>query len=347
MNLAVYLTDLLKTNDCVIIPDFGGFIANYLPAVSNPQGDQFYPPVKELIFNGKLKKNDGLLVNYISEREGIGYLEARKIISEFVSECMFRLENGEKIEFEQIGSLRYDSNEHLLFEADKNEYLRPDTFGLQSFHFPRLINKYPLPAKPVFKDKAPELQPHRRPVVKYLLITLPVIAALFLVPKFILNDSYVKQQNAGTASISLTDSPSASPQGVVTEPVQGALPSEKQITSDTKLQESGASKDNTPLVAAPSTSVVTTSENTSVPAAEKVAGKFHVVGGCFKIRENAEKLAEQLTKQGYHPEVSALGKEFFRVSVESFEDKRDAERVLAKLQYAEPQNGYWLMVDKK
>jgi cell division septation protein DedD len=347
MNLAVYLTDLLKTNDCVIIPDLGGFIANYLPAVSNSQGDQFYPPAKELIFNSKLKKNDGLLVNHISEREGIGYLEARKIVSEFVSECIFRLENGERIEFEQIGSLRYDSGEHLIFEADKTENLRTDTFGLQSFHFPRLINKYAQPAKPVFKDKAPEPQTHRRPVVKYLLITLPVIAALYLVPKFILNEPSVKQQNAGTASISLTDSPATASHQAVSETAKEVAPSDKQITSDSKIQEADATKDNMPVVASPGASNVLPAENTPIQAPGQISGKFYVVGGCFKIRENAEKLADQLAKQGYHPEVSALGKEFFRVSVESFQDRKEAESVLAKLQEAEPQNGYWLMVDKK
>ena len=56
MNLSVYLKELLKTNDCVIIPDLGGFIANYQSAAFNAQGDQFYPPTKEIIFSGKLKK---------------------------------------------------------------------------------------------------------------------------------------------------------------------------------------------------------------------------------------------------------------------------------------------------
>lgn len=347
MNLSVYLTDLLKTNDCVIIPDLGGFIANYLPAVANTQGDQFYPPAKELIFNGKLKKNDGLLVNYIGEREGIGYLEARKMVSEFVSECISRLENGEKIEIEQIGSLRYDSNEHLLFEAEKIENLRTDSFGLQSFHFPKLINKYSPPVKTVYRDKAPEPRPHRSPVVKYVLITLPVIAAFYLVPKFILHDSPVKQQNASTAPISLIDSPASAPKGTTSEPTKDVVPAEKQLSGDIKLPESEAAKDHSPVVATQVTSNVTETGNTSTQAQAQITGKFHVVGGCFKIRENAEKLADQLTKQGYHPEVSALGKEYFRVSVESFQDRKDAERVLAKLQEAEPQNGYWLMVDKK
>ena len=101
MTFSVYLIELLKTNDCVIIPDLGGFIANYHSAASNSQGDQFNPPTKDLVFNGKLKKNDGLLVNFICERDCVGYFEAREIVSEFVSECLFKLGNGERIEFDQ------------------------------------------------------------------------------------------------------------------------------------------------------------------------------------------------------------------------------------------------------
>ena len=76
-------------------------------------------------------------------------------------------------------------------------------------------------------------------------------------------------------------------------------------------------------------------------------GNFHVVGGCFKVRENADKLAQKLIKQGYPAEISNLGKSFFRVSVESFQTRKEAEQALAKLLAAEPETGYWLMADKK
>jgi hypothetical protein len=138
MNLSVHLTELLKTNDCVIVPDLGGFIANFQTSGYDPEENKFSPPSKEIIFSSKLKKNDGLLVNYVSEKEGVGYLEARKIVSEFVSECLFKLENGERIEFEKIGVLKLDENDHMVFEAEKGFILRLDTFGLDSFHFPQI-----------------------------------------------------------------------------------------------------------------------------------------------------------------------------------------------------------------
>ena len=58
MDISLYLVELLRLHDCVIIPDLGGFIANYRPAEMDLAGNRFNPPVKEVIFSGKLNKND-------------------------------------------------------------------------------------------------------------------------------------------------------------------------------------------------------------------------------------------------------------------------------------------------
>ena len=355
MNLSVYLSELLKTNDCVIIPDLGGFIANYKTSGYDAQGDLFFPPSKEIIFSSKLKKNDGLLVNYISEREGIGYLEARKIVSESVAEYMFKLENGERIEFTEIGTLHFDQNEHLLFEADHSENLRADAFGLGSFHFPQLVNKYSHPHKPVFRDKDPEPQVRRRSTVKYLLLGLPILAVLYFIPKTISREPLIQMQTSNTASISLPATPDTKATEIstlkinsVTEVAQKVNQSEKNSSNqnskeDVKLSMVVASTTGTlPKVVQPEETTAQTSVNES-----SSTGKFHVVGGCFKIRENADKLAEKLINQGYHAQVSNLGKKFYRVSVNSYLTKEEAEQTLFKLRDAEPETGYWLMVDKQ
>ncbi len=356
MNLSVYLKELLKTNDCVIIPDLGGFIANYQSAAFNTQGDQFYPPTKEIIFSGKLKKNDGLLVNYICEREGTGYMEARKIVSEFVAECMFKLENGGQVEFAGIGILRFDQNELFQFEADPHGSLRTDVFGLDSFHFPQLINKYNQPPKPVFRDKDPEPQKQRRPAVKYLLLGLPILAALYFIPKIIGHDPVNRPQIPNTASLSITDAPAPiNPEVVVasstvsTEPRSKVMVSGNGAKEEIKLPEPAIVPDHVPVIPKEASSKVAQQEKTIVQTSvnNPSKGKFHVVGGCFKVRENADKLAEKLIKKGYNAQVSNMGKSFFRVSIESFQTRKEAEQALVKLLNAEPNASYWLMADKK
>ncbi len=357
MNFSVYLIELLKTNDCVIIPDLGGFIANYHSAVTNPQGDQFYPPTKDLVFNGKLKKNDGLLVNFICERECVGYLEAREIVSEFVSECLFKLSNGERIEFEQIGSLHYDQNDHIIFEANSQfDFLRADAFGLGSFHFPHIVNKYIQPVKPVFRDKEPDSQSRRRPVVKYALLIIPILAALYFIPKIFLPDFSFKQPATNTASLAIIDSPvpakteilKSSPE-VRTEPKLEVPFSSSEVREAVKLSDPSTVQNNALSTSAVKTPNVDQHEQAIAQTIinEPSNGKYHVVGGCFKVKENADKLAKNLIKQGFHSQVTNLGTNFYRVSVESFSTRKEAEQALVKLFEAEPDADYWLMADKK
>ena len=360
MNLAFYLTELLKTNDCVIIPDLGGFIANYQSSQIDEQVDQFSPPSREIIFSGKLKKNDGLLVNYISEHEGVGYLEARKIVSEFVAETISKLENGEKVEFVQLGTIYFDQNENLLFDASQNKNIRTDAFGLESFHFPQLVNKYNQTPKPVFRDKDPEPQSRRKPVLKYALLVVPVIAAFYFIPKFISREPATQLPVKNEASLIISDAPAqvktevAVPAASVpTEEKLAAHVSVKEIkeaiNEEDKLGTAENKPDHTPVVPANVTPKVSKPEKAieqpiiNIPS----RGKFHVVGGCFKVKENADKLVERLIRQGYHAQVSNLGKDFYRVSVESFQTRNEAVQALAKLLDAEPENGYWLMVDKR
>jgi cell division septation protein DedD len=342
MNLSVYLSELLKTNDCVIIPDLGGFIANYQSSGYNSQLDQFSPPSKEIIFSSKLKKNDGLLVNYVGEKEGVGYLEARKIVSEIVAEYLFRLENGERIELDQIGSLHFDQNENLLFEAAPMINLRADTFGLDAFHFPQLVQKYNHPPKPNLRDKDPEPQRNRRQVVKYLLIGLPFLVALYFVPynKLFNHGFTINQPISNNASLSIADTPVT-----LNSKVQESS-SVAPVTLNSNVPEPLADHKPVEPVATPKVMEPEKSISHNTPHQE-LPRRFHVVGGCFKIRENADKQAAKLIKQGYPAEVSVMGGGFFRVSVESYQTRQEAERGLSRILDIDPDTDYWLMADKK
>ncbi len=356
MNLSVYLTELLKTNDCVIVPDLGGFIANYQSSAQNPQSDQFSPPSKEIIFSSKLKKNDGLFVNHVVEKEGVGYLEARKIVSEYVSECMFKLENGETVELNGIGTLHFDHHENLIFTCDSQINFRPDVFGLDSFHFPQLINKYSQPAKAVFRDKDPEPQKTRRPALKYILIGLPIIAALYFIPlnKILHRGTSGNQPTSNTASLSVTDTPVTLNSGVLPAPSAATTEatatkiSGDEVKTDSHVAEPGTSTNHVPEISVNASPVVSHHENTlsANPSIQPSTGRYHVVVGCFKVRENADKLADELIKQGYHAGVTKMGKEFYRVSIESYQTRKEAEIGLGKILDADPDAGYWLMADK-
>ena len=136
MRISKYISDLLFQYECVVIPDFGGFITKEIPAEINPVQHNFSPPSKEIVFNIHLKTNDGLLVNHIAHSENISYNESKSRIENFARKCRVELINGKRINFQNVGFLFLNDNDEIVFRQDvKNNYLA-DSFGLTSFISP-------------------------------------------------------------------------------------------------------------------------------------------------------------------------------------------------------------------
>ena len=70
------IKELLQLHDCVILPNLGGFVAQYSPANFDEKKSVFSPPDKQILFNKNLKNNDGLLVNAFAQKNNISYEKA-------------------------------------------------------------------------------------------------------------------------------------------------------------------------------------------------------------------------------------------------------------------------------
>ena len=61
LRLTIHIERLLLTQDCVIVPGFGGFVIQAVNASYNAEKSMFVPMSKEVMFNTTLQHNDGLL----------------------------------------------------------------------------------------------------------------------------------------------------------------------------------------------------------------------------------------------------------------------------------------------
>lgn len=132
MNIANYISDLLFRYECVMIPDFGGFVTNIKSAQLNAHNNTFYPPFKALTFNANLVQNDGLLANYIAKAEGYTYQQATDFIKESVLFWQQNLKNKVTIELDKIGSLSLNTQGHIIFEPQVNINYLTTSYGLSS-----------------------------------------------------------------------------------------------------------------------------------------------------------------------------------------------------------------------
>ncbi len=322
MDITFYLVELLRLHDCVIVPDLGGFVTNYRPAEMDLANNSFNPPVKEIIFTSKLSKNDGLLVNYISETEGVGYFEARQIISEFVDEIWSKLENGEKIEFHNVGSLQFDRNEKLIFEPEVHENFLLEAYGMDGFQFPVLEHKEMITSKRVFADKEAVRPVFSSRKAKALIVGVPILLAMIFIPvsKYSWNNNPHHTQVSSTASI---------PTSIM------GVPSTAAIIDSAVVNRTPLKVDSADTQAA----VVPTQ---TAPVTIKSDGRYRLIGGCFKLRENADNFLAKLKASGFKSELKVQPNGSFLVIVQSYTDKNEALVALKGLRESEPQAGYWM-----
>lgn len=142
IELGRHIEILLLTNDCVIVPGLGGFMAHHVEARFDSRDNMFLPPYRTLGFNPKLSLNDSLLVQSYVEAYDISYPDALQRIENEVYEIKQHISiNGSYI-LSNIGELSMNCDGNYVFEPCMSGVLTPAFYGLSSFEAtPSFITK--------------------------------------------------------------------------------------------------------------------------------------------------------------------------------------------------------------
>jgi cell division protein FtsN len=130
MHLADHIRPLLRDHDCVIIPDFGGLVADVSSARAQPGRQALSPPTKLVAFNQALTRNDGLLVDAFSQHMGMPIAQAREAVRTAVANLQQELEETNRTELPGIGIFRRAVGRGLSFEYTGSDNLLASAFGL-------------------------------------------------------------------------------------------------------------------------------------------------------------------------------------------------------------------------
>ena len=138
IELERHIEILLLTNDCVIVPGLGGFMAHHCEAHYDDGEKLFLPPLRTIGFNPQLKLNDSLLAQSYVEAYDISYPEAIRKIEEEVAELKQNLHNNGEYELNDIGILRINEENNYSFEPCEAGVLSPYLYGLDSIEIGKL-----------------------------------------------------------------------------------------------------------------------------------------------------------------------------------------------------------------
>ena len=130
MHLADHIRPLLRDHDCVIIPDFGGLVAETSPARAQPGRQALSPPTKLVAFNQALTRNDGLLIDALVQQLNFSPTQAREAVRTAVAGLQHELEESSRTELPGIGIFRRAEGRGLSFEYTGTDNLLPSAFGL-------------------------------------------------------------------------------------------------------------------------------------------------------------------------------------------------------------------------
>ena len=154
MQLQDYIAQLLQKHNCVIVPDFGGFVANYKSAVIDEFRSKIYPPSKSVLFNPHLVNNDGLLSNYVAQQKSIDYAAALEFIGEGTKDWRSALDEGKRLEIGEVGFL-YLKDGKVQFEQSREMNLLLSAYGLTTIDFVDFSKKIEQPVQKVTQIAQP------------------------------------------------------------------------------------------------------------------------------------------------------------------------------------------------
>lgn len=141
IELGKHIEILLLSNDCVIVPDFGGFTASHVSARYDKADNMFLPPSRTLGFNPKLNLNDSLLVQSYSETYGTSYPEAFTRVESEVNELKQQLDNEGSYEINDIGTLYRNDFGVIEFSPCEAGILTPPLYSLGSFDMQKIVSE--------------------------------------------------------------------------------------------------------------------------------------------------------------------------------------------------------------
>lgn len=348
------LHELLYCHDCVIVPEWGGFLTHYRPARLDEARSLVHPPGKDISFNKSLVRNDGLLADRLAKREGIAFDVASARIDAEVEGWRRVLHNDGRLELPHIGIFYHDAEHNLQFDPDRRSDHLKDGFGLRPVAAVPVEQSRSTPVIPITRPSSVPVEERFDRRVPYAWIAAAVTAVIFGAGAWFLNTQGESFQWEGMAArfapVERTYDPATIPQPrTVANAGLFSLPEGPNGIQTLPLGEGDSVLLTVDLGTPITEPAAADTTYVAVPVAKPRASvtnnglRFHIIGGCFAQPENAERFLVELRTKGYAAERLPLHGELHPVTFGSYAERSEALEALAGVRASGSQQA-WLLV---
>lgn len=344
MRLEAFISELLFEHDCVVLPDFGGLVANYRSARLNTKTHIISPPSKHIGFNRNLKNNDGLLTNHISAVLGISYKDASLKIEECIRDYQIKLQKDGRLVLDRIGVFFQDKIGQLQFIPEEQE-----NYLLSSFGFSPVQLKFVEQEEVKIETNIVPIQSEKRKMAIWK------IAAAIALPVIILSSVFLSNRSADdhfslaslnpfhnekivtgfeSHSYSFHTDQTSENENLLADHLNSAEGNIRFDFVNGVVSENGIEIKNIKPKPIPAVSTEVSSDTNPIYDAVKKAernGSYALIGGAFQIRENAENFLQKLKADGF--EASFAGKKdgLQLVAYGVYSSKAEAKKALQNI----------------
>ncbi|MDR0618926.1 MAG: SPOR domain-containing protein [Bacteroidales bacterium] len=317
----------------------------------------FYTDLNNTISFREVAPTDTAFIKYVAEQSGIDELAVRVSVDEWVKSILQDLKTTSRSVIAGIGSFEVGGNKVVFTpeagdipavpvpEPDADDFVpaeRPsDVFGMDEDE-----NDPYAPADNDFQDD--DNEPSFAARNMWLIITVSVIViaiiAILLIPQTrkqlssaIFGDGQEQVQEivlGGDAAD--TDEVFDEVPGIT--PAAPAAPAKpEQVISKVKPSEKQTAPTAAPAKSERTVSKVKPSEKQSAPTAKPAAtaaksvGKYNIIAGTYKVRENADKEVQRFRQMGYNNAKVVVSGGYYYISLKQFLTKDEAIEYKLKL----------------
>lgn len=322
MTITTHIQTLIFMHDCVILPNFGGFVTSYAPAYIDLKSGKVHPPSKKILFNSKLQTNDGILTSHIAKLFNITYSEASTVINSEISKIKDNLRDGIPCYFDKIGTIVQSKENKFVFEPENSINFLSSSFGLRaaklrSANLTRDINlksNYTLGG-----------------LIKYGIAATIALGLIFMG-----EINFQDSSNVNHSSMMYLNSQMVSWVNMNKSDVENS--EIKEIVDFRELISSKNNVDQAKDIESITSDVAILEEYTD----KDVKLSHHIIIGCFSNEKNVQNTIKQLTNAGYQPSIQGVNKKgLTRVSINSYSSDKEAEYALKEL--SKDYDGAWIL----
>ncbi len=345
LRIMTHIERVLLTHDCVILPKFGGFVLQALPAMYVEEERLFRPMRKEVMFNATLRHTDGLLSESYMRMYGVDYRKARLMLEEDIEALNVSLERDKRITLGRIGSFTRGEEGQLIFTPGDSEVFNADSYGLASFRFPllrALEEEHEAVAPLMGKEKKDVLYiPVSRKLIRVVAASAAAVVLFFVVstPVSEVNPSAYTASFVPTEMINYRfEEPVSSREEIQLSQAGESL---AEVTPDAGRPEKSEAKVSTAPAVKKEAAV-------AAPNVEPVVARkmYHIVIASFPTREQANEFMSGVDRTRCKNANMVVRDGKYRVYADRFDNRTDAENYMATLRETEKYKDAWLFISR-